>query len=63
MSGAKMNLRELKKHVGALGTRQLVRLDEWIHELLKGSGTGGETGRRRKVRTTYRSEMVRCGKK
>lgn len=64
--GLKMNLREVKKQVGSLSTRQLVRLDAWIHGLLE-SSDGAEDGRpttggRHRGHKTYRRELVQCGK-
>lgn len=62
-----MNLRELKRHVEALSTRQLVNLDAWIHGLLEGVERTGNSptaqGKRRPGHKTYRRELVRCGKK
>jgi hypothetical protein len=69
-----MTLREIKKSIGALNTRQLVRLDAWLHELIeaaeskKHAGDGASAARqmleeRRTVNKTYRLEEVRCGKK
>jgi hypothetical protein len=63
----KMNLREIKKHVNALSARQLQKLDAWIHVLLQGADTtdDGRTGAgdHQRNHKSYRSEMVRCGKK
>lgn len=63
-----MNLRELKRHVNALSTKQLVKLDAWIHGLLesaertdKGRTSTDDNGR--PTHKTYRRELVRCGKK
>lgn len=62
-----MNLREVKRLVGALSPRQLVKLDAWIHGLLEGAGRAGDgrvaTGVKRHGHKTYRRELVRCGKK
>ena len=61
-----MKLREVKKAVGALSFRQLVKLDAWLHSLME---TPERAGGRKAVaehaagHKTYRSEMVRCGKK
>lgn len=61
-----MNLRELKRHVGSLSTKQLVKLDAWIHGLLEADERAG--GRKAVAEQsadhkTYQQEMVRCGKK
>lgn len=61
-----MNLREIKRHVGALSARQLVKLDAWIHGLLETTADVGGSkaaGEHRVSRRTYQHEMVRCGKK
>jgi hypothetical protein len=62
-----MKLQELKRYIGALPPKQLVKLDIWIHDLLENIE---RTDRRRKMKAkhgashkTYRSEIVRCGKK
>jgi hypothetical protein len=62
----KMNLREIKRHVGALSAQQLVKLDAWIHGLLEtaeDTGSSKAVAEHRVGRKTYQSEMVRCGKK
>jgi len=61
-----MRLREVKKAVGALNFRQLVKLDAWLHGLMESPERAG--GRKAAAEhaaghKTYRSEMVRCGKK
>jgi hypothetical protein len=64
---SKMDLREVKRHVSALNTRQLVRLDAWIHGLLESSEAVDDgrkaTVKRHSSHKTYRRELVRCGKK
>src|SRR5947209_3704243 len=62
----KMKLQEIKRSVGALSLQQLIKLDAWLHSLIE---TADRNGRRKMVvkhpagHKTYRSEMVRCGKK
>jgi hypothetical protein len=59
-----MNLRELKRHVNALSTQQLVKLDAWIHGLLECTEKSDTpTDNKRPGHKTYRRELVRCGKK
>lgn len=67
-----MILREIKKSIGALSSRQLVKLDAWLHELIDDAESkkhaGGATGRqvleeRMAVNKTYSLEKVRCGKR
>lgn len=60
-----MKLREVKQAVGGLSFPQLVKLDAWLHSLIE-AGVGDTSQRpenRASVNKTYRSEMVRCGKK
>ena len=60
-----MKLREVKRAVSALNFQQLVKLDAWLHSLMETAGRA--SGRKSTEHTvghkTYRSEMVRCGKK
>ncbi len=67
-----MTLREIKKSITALRPRQLVSLHAWLHELINAAEAKEldrtATGRRvlkehKTINKTYRSEMVRCGKK
>jgi hypothetical protein len=61
-----MNLREVKQAVGGLSFQQLVRLDAWLHSLIEmGAHDTNHRPRRNKAsgKKTYRSEMIRCGKK
>jgi hypothetical protein len=65
---SKLDLRELKRQVSTLNTRQLVRLDAWIHGLLESApeciDDSRSTGTARPgSHKTYRRELVRCGKK
>lgn len=60
-----MKLREVKKFVSELSFQQLTKLDAWLHSLMEmpeRAGSHKSTGRTA-GRRTYRSEMVRCGKK
>jgi hypothetical protein len=61
-----MNLREVKRQVGSLNTKQLVSLDAWIHGLLEGAGAANRiraaSGAQAYPHKTYRQELVRCGK-
>lgn len=61
-----MKLREVKKVVSGLSFEQLVRLDGWLHSLIKSAEKA--TARKRVASNrignkTYQSELVRCGKK
>jgi hypothetical protein len=60
-----MKLQEVKQSVRSLSFRQLVKLDAWLHNLMETAERAG--GRKSTEHTvghkTYRSEMVRCGKK
>jgi hypothetical protein len=67
-----MNLREIKKSVRALSSRQLIKLDAWLHELIdaaeskkrsRASGGRQVLEEHKTVNKTYRLEEVRCGKK
>lgn len=65
-----MTIREIKKSVSTLNTRQLVRLDAWLHELIEAAESKKQATPRRRlveehkaVNKTYRLEEVRCGKK
>lgn len=67
-----MTLREIKKSVRALNSRQLAELDAWLHELIDSAGSKkpdrAAAGRRvleerKATNKTYRLEEVRCGKK
>lgn len=62
-----MNLRELKQLVRSLSLQQLVKLDAWIHGLIENAsdpvGQRVPKAEHRSGNKTYRSEMVRCGKK
>jgi hypothetical protein len=60
-----MKLREAKRAVRALNFRQLVELDVWLHGLLEAVEHKGihEVMKYSAGHKTYRSEMVRCGKK
>jgi hypothetical protein len=70
--GDEMTLHEIKKSVSALSARQLLKLDDWLHELLDAADSKKANrvaaGRRvleerKAVNKTYRLEEVRCGKK
>jgi hypothetical protein len=60
-----MKLQEVKQSIRALNFQQLVKLDAWMHSLIETAERAG--GHHPTVHTTdhksYRSEMVRCGKK
>ena len=62
-----MKLREIKQSVSSLSLQQLVKLDAWIHGLIENAGSAGSQSvtkaDHRSGNKTYRSEMVRCGKK
>ena len=67
-----MTLREIKQSVRSLNSRQLVKLDAWLHELIDAAkskkrdhaGTGRRVVEEHKtINKTYRLEEVRCGKK
>lgn len=67
-----MTLREIKKSISVLNSKQLVRLDAWLHELLSAaeSEKPDSTKAKRQVlekhttaNKTYQLEVVRCGKK
>jgi hypothetical protein len=59
-----MRLREVKQSVRSLSFEQLVKLDAWLHSLIEmAEGTGGKPTKRVAGSKTYRSELVRCGKK
>jgi hypothetical protein len=59
-----MKLRDMKRSIKALRFQQLVKLDAWLHSLIE---TAERAGRHPTQHTadhkSYRSEMVRCGKK
>jgi len=67
-----MKLRDIKQSIGALGVKDLVRLDAWLHNLLEvrraDKRVRGATKQHevlqshRTARKTYRLELVRCGK-
>lgn len=59
-----MKLSEVKHMVSALNFQQIVKLDTWLHSLIK---TAEHAGGREAMKysaghKTYRSEMVSCGK-
>ena len=61
-----MRLREVKRAISALNTRQLVKLDAWLHGLMETTERVG--GRKPEAELyaghrNYQQEMVRCGKK
>jgi hypothetical protein len=59
-----MRLREVKQSVRSLSFEQLVKLDAWLHSLIEtAEGAGGKPTKRAAGSKTYRSELVRCGKK
>lgn len=60
-----MKLREVKKSVSGLSFQQLISLDAWLHSLIEtAERTGGHKPAEHTIgHKTYRSEMVRCGKK
>jgi hypothetical protein len=67
-----MNLREIKKSVMALSPGKLLKLDDWLHELLSEAETRKRalaaakrrtSKGRRTLHKTYRLERVRCGNK
>lgn len=61
-----MKLREVKKSIGELSTHQLIKLDAWLHsriEMGRAAGRGKGPISNPAGHKTYRSEMVRCGKK
>lgn len=61
-----MRLREVKRAVGALNARQLVKLDAWLHSLLEtAERSGGEKSPTKSPgeHKNYQQVMVRCGKK
>jgi hypothetical protein len=67
-----MNLREIKKSVLTLSPVKLLKLDDWLHQLLSASETekrARAAAKRRKLRSrqtphkTYRLQRVRCGNK
>lgn len=67
-----MNLSEIKRSARALTPRQLLKLDVWLHELIRsaeskrraGAATGRQLVEEHKTHNkTYRLESVRCGKK
>ena len=67
-----MKLRDIKESIGALPSRELARLDAWLHVLLKDRRSKkrvrGATKQhevlqaRHTAHKTYRLELVRCGK-
>jgi len=67
-----MTLREIKKSVRVLNSRQLMKLDAWLHELIDACESKKRdravTSRQiveehKTANKTYRLEEVRCGKK
>ncbi|MDQ3746868.1 MAG: hypothetical protein M3444_21065 [Acidobacteriota bacterium] len=65
-----MTLREIKKSLRALNSRQLIKLDAWLHELMDAAESKKQAAPWRRlveehktVNKTYRLEEVRCGKK
>lgn len=59
-----MKLREVKQAIGGLSFQQLVKLDAWLHSLIEvGVGSSHQPENKTSVNKTYRSEMIRCGKK
>jgi hypothetical protein len=60
-----MKLQEIKQSVRALSLQQLIKLDAWLHGLLETADTVGpkKVAKHPADHKTYRSEMVRCGKK
>ena|SRR5215207_69397 len=60
-----MKLREVKQTVGALSFQQLIKLDAWLHSLIEtAERSSGKKALKSPIEhKTYRSEMVRCGKK
>lgn len=67
-----MTLREIKQSVRTLSSRQLIKLDAWLHELI-GVAESKKRSRvaagrhvlevHKAINKTYRLEEVRCGKK
>ena len=59
-----MRLREVKRSVSSLSLQQMVKLDAWLHSLIETvEEAGGKPMKQAAGHKTYRSEMVRCGKK
>lgn len=67
-----MNLSEIKRSARALNTKQLLKLDAWLHELIESAesktreraATSRQLVEEHKTHNkTYRLEEVRCGKK
>lgn len=61
-----MKLREVKRAASALNFQQLVKLDAWLHSQMETAGRAGGSkaiAEHAADHKTYRSEMVRCGKK
>lgn len=63
-------LSEIKQSVSGLTPKQLLKLDEWLHELMDAAESKKQAKPRRRlvkehktVNKTYRLEEVRCGKK
>ena len=60
-----MRLQEVKQAVSALNFQQLVKLDAWLHSLIETAERAGSHHPTEHAadHKSYRSEMVRCGKK
>jgi hypothetical protein len=60
-----MKLRDIKRSASALNFQQLVKLDAWLHSVIEtAERAGGHHPREHTAgHKSYRSEMVRCGKK
>lgn len=62
-----MRLREIKQSITSLSLLQVIKLDAWIHGLIEGNehvdNQRNTASKRPANHKTYRSEMVRCGKK
>jgi hypothetical protein len=67
-----MKMRDIKQSIEALRTREMVKLDAWLHALIQGREAAmnarGTTTRHevlqahQTARKTYRLELVSCGK-
>lgn len=60
-----MKLSEIKRSVRTLTSKQLLALDAWLHELIKGHRAKKRdhtAGKRQVTHVNYRLERVRCGK-
>lgn len=60
-----MKLREVKQSIRSLNLQQLVKLDVWLHSLIETAERASDDlpTKHAADQKSYRSEMVRCGKK